>query len=82
MASRTRKSPAKPGAKAAAPARAKGVAKASAPAKRQGGRRRAEAPGAATPADIAARAYALFEAEGGGDPVAHWLRAERELAAA
>lgn len=30
--------------------------------------------------DIAARAYAIFESEGGGDHVDHWLRAERELA--
>jgi hypothetical protein len=29
--------------------------------------------------DIAARAYAIFETEGGGDHVAHWLRAEQEL---
>ncbi len=30
---------------------------------------------------IAERAYAIFEAEGGGDSLQHWLRAERELAA-
>ncbi|NOT26508.1 MAG: DUF2934 domain-containing protein [Acidobacteria bacterium] len=28
---------------------------------------------------IAFRAYELFLQEGGGDEVAHWLRAEREL---
>ncbi len=31
---------------------------------------------------IAERAYAIFESEGGGDSLQHWLRAERELAAA
>jgi hypothetical protein len=31
--------------------------------------------------DIALRAYAIFESEGGGDHVDHWLRAEQELAA-
>ena len=31
--------------------------------------------------DIAVRAYAIFEREGGGDHVEHWLRAERELMA-
>ncbi|MBV8220162.1 MAG: DUF2934 domain-containing protein [Solirubrobacterales bacterium] len=30
---------------------------------------------------IARRAYELYEAEGGGDEVAHWLQAERELSA-
>ena len=29
---------------------------------------------------IAKRAYELFQAEAGGDEVAHWLQAERELA--
>jgi hypothetical protein len=28
---------------------------------------------------IAMRAYELYEAQGGGDHVAHWLQAEREL---
>ena len=32
--------------------------------------------------EIAVRAYAIFEREGGGDHVDHWLRAERELTAA
>jgi hypothetical protein len=31
---------------------------------------------------VAERAYHLFLAEGGGDSVAHWLRAEQELRAA
>ncbi len=31
---------------------------------------------------IAARAFAIFESEGGGDHLDHWLRAERELVAA
>ena len=46
------------------------------PKRRATGRRRP-----ITPDDIAARAYAIFESEGGGDQVEHWLRAERELAA-
>jgi hypothetical protein len=42
--------------------------------------RRATAP---VPHDaVAERAYHLFLAEGGGDSVAHWLRAEQELRAA
>jgi len=36
---------------------------------------------ATTHEDIARRAYAIFETEGGGDHVDHWLRAEQELAA-
>jgi hypothetical protein len=31
---------------------------------------------------IAECAYYLWQASGGGDPTAHWLQAERELAAA
>ena len=31
---------------------------------------------------VAERAYAHFLAEGGGDSIEHWLRAERELTAA
>ena len=29
---------------------------------------------------IAKRAYELYQVQGGGDDVAHWLQAERELA--
>jgi DUF2934 family protein len=32
--------------------------------------------------DIAMRAYELYLAEGGGDELSHWLRAEQELVAA
>jgi hypothetical protein len=37
--------------------------------------------GAAAPSsdEIAVRAYYIYEQEQGGDPVAHWLRAESEL---
>ncbi len=50
-------------------------------------RRTRKAPAAAVPPpaaheSIAERAYAIFESEGGGDSLQHWLRAERELAAA
>ena len=46
-------------------------------------KRRASTPRrpATTHDDIALRAYAIFQTEGGGDHVDHWLRAEQELAA-
>ncbi len=44
--------------------------------------RKASPPAAAGHDDIARRAFAIFESEGGGDHLEHWLRAERELAAA
>ena len=44
-------------------------------------RARLAAPRAIAHEDIARRAYFLSQAEG-GDPVAHWLQAERELSAA
>ena len=34
-----------------------------------------------TAQQIATRAYFIYESEGGGDRVDHWLRAERELTA-
>jgi hypothetical protein len=43
--------------------------------------RRRAAPTGARHEDIAVRAFLIAQAEGGGDPVAHWLRAERELTA-
>jgi hypothetical protein len=39
----------------------------------------AAAPAAVTHEDIALRAYEIHRAGMGGDPVEHWLRAEREL---
>ncbi len=56
------------------------TAKAASPAPpRRRSARRAAAPGHDA---VAERAYQLFLAEGGGDSVAHWLRAEHELRAA
>jgi hypothetical protein len=72
----TKKAPAKATktpAKATSKARAKTTAKA--PAKPRGG------PGRPAPShnEIARRAHELYEAEGGGDHLAHWLQAERDL---
>ena len=44
-------------------------------------RARLTAPRAVTHDDVARRAYFLSQA-GGGDPLTHWLQAERELRAA
>ena len=45
-------------------------------------RRRAAAPAPVTHEQIALRAYELHLAGDAGDPVANWLRAERELVGA
>jgi hypothetical protein len=45
-------------------------------------RRRAAATPATEPADVAVRAYLLWEQGEPGDATEHWLRAEQELLAA
>ena len=45
-------------------------------------RRRPQAPAATSPADVAVRAYLLWEQGEPGDAIEHWLRAEQELLAA
>ncbi len=60
--------------------RPKEAAAATTPSPPRRSRRRAE-PTGARHEDIAVRAFLIAQAEGGGDPVAHWLRAERELTA-
>jgi len=49
---------------------------------RRAPRKRAAAPAPVTHEQIAARAYELHLAGSEGDAMAHWLRAERELATA
>lgn len=66
------KRPAKPAAQPAAATPPK--KRASAPKKRASAK-----PATPTEAEIAVRAYHISETEPSGDPVAHWLRAEREL---
>ncbi len=68
---RTRTATAKP---------AKATTKAPAAPRRRSTRRAAASP--VSHDAVAERAYHLFLAEGGGDSVAHWLRAEQELRAA
>lgn len=45
-------------------------------------KRAAAKPAAPTEEQIAVRAYHIYESERNGDPVDHWLRAERELSTA
>ena len=66
------------------PTTKKAAAKEKAPAKqtaaaRQTAKPRASRGRAPSHEAIAKRAYELSQAEGGGDEVAHWLQAEREL---
>jgi hypothetical protein len=65
------------GAAVTAPPHAKRARRAAAPARRS--RRRAAA---VSHDQIAARAYEIHLSGAGGDPVEHWLRAERELVGA
>lgn len=67
----TKKAPAKATTKKA---RAKATTK-RAPAKSRG----EPSPPAPTHEAVAKRAHELYEAQGGGDPIAHWLEAERDL---
>ncbi len=72
---------------ATTPSRTTDTPKRRAKAATQPAARRTRKPAAAAPppvahATIAERAYAIFQSEGGGDSLQHWLRAERELAAA
>jgi Protein of unknown function (DUF2934) len=60
------------------PTTKKAAAKEKAPAK-QTAKPRASRGRAPSHEAIAKRAYELSQAEGGGDEVAHWLQAEREL---
>jgi hypothetical protein len=55
--------------------------KASSESRKPGTRRPKRSAPALKPAheEIATRAYGIYLADGGGDDVAHWLRAEREL---
>jgi Protein of unknown function (DUF2934) len=54
----------------------------SAAAKPAAGRQRSKSKRSPSTEEIAVRAYLIYEAEGGGDDVEHWLRAERELTGA
>jgi hypothetical protein len=68
--------------KTATPAKTRTAARPK-PARRSIRKRSATAaPVAVTHEQIAARAYELHLAGAGGDPLEHWLRAERELVGA
>ncbi len=70
-----------PRTRTAAPKTA-GTTKTPAAPSRRSARRPAQPHAALTHDAVAERAYHLYLAEGGGDSVAHWLRAEQELRAA
>ena len=87
--SKTQSAPSKSAPKAAAPAPVKAAAPAPAPVKAAApafvkaavpAPVKAKAPNQPTQTEIAARAYAIYEREGGSDQE-NWLRAERELVA-
>jgi hypothetical protein len=67
-------------AKATTTKRAASASKPAAPRRARTTRR--AAPASVTHEQIALRAYEIHLSGGGGDPVEHWLRAERELTAA